>query len=89
MRDLMGYEEEELKLFDTKRFWHDLDHRAQIIGRLRDQRRPAGERGGDLEDQTGATPQLTDLLRPSCLSGWSCRLLRWEADWLGIRHHAA
>ena len=35
MRDLLGYEKEELHLFDTKRFWHDLDHRTRIIELLR------------------------------------------------------
>lgn len=41
LRELLGYESEELELFDTKRFWHDLDHRARIVERLR-------ERGGQL-----------------------------------------
>jgi PAS domain S-box-containing protein len=41
MRDLLGYEKEELDLFDTKLFWHDLDHRARIIELLR-------TRGGQL-----------------------------------------
>ena len=41
LRELLGYEREELELFDTKRFWHDLDHRARIVDRLR-------ERGGQL-----------------------------------------
>src|SRR5829696_161864 len=44
LRRLMGYDEEELHLFDTKRFWDDLDHRARIIERLR-------ERGGELLDE--------------------------------------
>jgi PAS domain S-box-containing protein len=35
MRDLLGYEKEELHLFDTKLFWHDLDHRTRIIELLR------------------------------------------------------
>ena len=35
MRDLLGYEKEELYLFDTKRFWRDLDHRTAIIEVLR------------------------------------------------------
>ena len=35
MRDLLGYEKEELELFDTKQFWHDLDHRTRIIEVLR------------------------------------------------------
>jgi PAS domain S-box-containing protein len=41
LRELLGYEEEELELFDTKRFWQDLDHRDRIVGLLRD-------RGGQL-----------------------------------------
>jgi PAS domain S-box-containing protein len=35
MRDLLDYEKEELYLFDTKRFWLDLDHRTRIIELLR------------------------------------------------------
>jgi PAS domain S-box-containing protein len=41
MRHLLGYEEHELELFDTRRFWHDLDHRTRIIELLR-------TRGGQL-----------------------------------------
>ena len=41
MRDLLGYEQRELELFDTKLFWHDLDHRSRIIELLR-------TRGGQL-----------------------------------------
>jgi PAS domain S-box-containing protein len=41
MRDLMGYEKEELDLFDTKLFWHDLDHRTRLVELLR-------TRGGQL-----------------------------------------
>ena len=41
LRELLGYEKEELELFDTQRFWHDLDHRSRIVERLR-------ERGGQL-----------------------------------------
>ena len=41
MRDLLGYEKEELHLFDTKLFWHDLEHRTRIIDILR-------TRGGQL-----------------------------------------
>jgi PAS domain S-box-containing protein len=52
LRALMGYGEGELHLFDTKRFWHDLDHRARIIDALR-------ERGGELlnEEATWKTKQ--------------------------------
>jgi PAS domain S-box-containing protein len=41
LRELTGYEKEELDLFDTKRFWHDLDHRARVVEVLR-------TRGGQL-----------------------------------------
>ena len=41
LREMFGYDEEELHLFDTKKFWHDLDHRTRIIETLR-------ERGGQL-----------------------------------------
>ena len=41
MRDLLGYEKEELDLFDTRLFWYDLDHRTRIIEVLR-------TRGGQL-----------------------------------------
>ena len=37
MRELLGYEQRELELFDTKLFWHDLDHRSRIIEVLRTQ----------------------------------------------------
>src|SRR5215510_15453733 len=35
LRELTGYEKDELELFDTRRFWHDLDQRARIIAELR------------------------------------------------------
>ena len=41
LRELTGYDKEELELFDTKNFWHDLDHRARVIELLR-------TRGGQL-----------------------------------------
>jgi PAS domain S-box-containing protein len=41
MRDLLGYEQHELDLFDTKLFWYDLGHRQRIIEILR-------TRGGQL-----------------------------------------
>jgi PAS domain S-box-containing protein len=40
-RDLLGYDEAEMHLIDTKKFWNDLDHRARIIATL-------GERGGQV-----------------------------------------
>jgi PAS domain S-box-containing protein len=36
MRELLGYTKEELHLFDTRKFWHDLDQRARIIDALHD-----------------------------------------------------
>ena len=41
LRELTGYEKEELELFDTRRFWNDLDHRARVVELLR-------TRGGQL-----------------------------------------
>ena len=35
LRELTGYTKEELELFDTKRFWHDLTHRERIVELLR------------------------------------------------------
>ncbi len=35
IRDLLGYTGEELHLFDTRKFWRDLDQRARIIDSLR------------------------------------------------------
>jgi PAS domain S-box-containing protein len=59
LRELMGYEKEELELFDTRRFWHHLGHRARIIELLR-------TRGGQLlnEEVIWKTKQgeLIDLL---------------------------
>ena len=59
LRELTGYEKEELELFDTKRFWHDLDHRARVVELLR-------TRGGQLlnEEVVWKTKQgeLLDLL---------------------------
>ena len=41
LREMLGYDEEEMELIDTGRFWHDLDQRSRIIETLR-------ERGGQL-----------------------------------------
>jgi PAS domain S-box-containing protein len=35
VRELLGYTKDEMNLFDTRRFWHDLDQRAEIIEKLR------------------------------------------------------
>ena len=59
LRELTGYKKEELELFDTRRFWHDLDHRTRVIDLLR-------TRGGQLlnEEVVWKTKQgeLLDLL---------------------------
>lgn len=44
LREMLGYGEAELELFDTRRFWVDLDERERIIATLR-------ERGGQLLNQ--------------------------------------
>lgn len=36
IRELFGYSRDELHLFDTRKFWHDLDQRARIIEALHD-----------------------------------------------------
>ena len=41
LRELMGYDEQELHLFDTRKWWQDLDHRGRLIETLR-------ERGGQI-----------------------------------------
>lgn len=35
IRQLFGYDKDELYLFDTRKFWNDLGHRARIIEKLR------------------------------------------------------
>lgn len=35
VRELLGYTEKEMELFDTRRFWHDLNQRTELIDRLR------------------------------------------------------
>jgi PAS domain S-box-containing protein len=44
LRNLLGYEADELHLFDTRRFWQDVDQRSKIIAALR-------EPGGQLLNQ--------------------------------------
>jgi PAS domain-containing protein len=36
IRELLGYSGDEPHLFDTRKFWHDLDQRARIIKALHD-----------------------------------------------------
>jgi PAS domain S-box-containing protein len=40
IRELLGYTAEELHLFDTRQFWHDLDQRTRIIASLHDSTDP-------------------------------------------------
>jgi len=44
IRELLGYDAEELQLFDTRRLWSDLEHRARIVDLLH-------ERGGRLMNE--------------------------------------
>src|SRR5262249_36440462 len=46
LRELFGYAKEELQLFDTRKFWHDLSHRQRIIEQLQ-------QRGGQLLNEEG------------------------------------
>ncbi|MGE3712454.1 MAG: adenylate/guanylate cyclase domain-containing protein, partial [Hyphomicrobiaceae bacterium] len=59
LRELTGYSANELDLFDTKRFWHDLSHRARIVELLRN-------RGGQLLNEEviwhSKQGELLDLL---------------------------
>ena len=41
LRELLGYQKDELELIDTRTFWHDIEQRARIIEALR-------EKGGQL-----------------------------------------
>ena len=40
IRELLGYDRNELERFDTRRFWADQDQRSRIIASLRDRREP-------------------------------------------------
>jgi PAS domain S-box-containing protein len=59
LRELTGYDKEELELFDTRRFWHDLGHRDRVIQLLR-------ARGGQLLNEevtwTSKQGELLNLL---------------------------
>ena len=59
LRELTGYAKEELELFDTRRFWNDLNHRTRLIELLR-------ARGGQLLNEeviwTTKQGELLDLL---------------------------
>jgi PAS domain S-box-containing protein len=35
LRELLGYEKEEIELIDTRLFWHDRDQRSRIVQALR------------------------------------------------------
>ena len=43
LRELLGYQEGEIDLIDTRTFWHDLEQRSRIIKALQD-------RGGQLRE---------------------------------------
>jgi PAS domain S-box-containing protein len=59
LRELLGYENDELDRIDTRKFWHDLEQRSRIIASLRD-------RGGQLLNEKVVwrtkNGQLLDLL---------------------------
>jgi PAS domain S-box-containing protein len=63
-REPLGYSSSEMALVDTKRFWHDLDHRARIIQTLRDGGRVMNEevvwrtKHGDLINVLVSYPQV-------------------------------
>jgi PAS domain S-box-containing protein len=44
LRSMLGYEKDEFHLFDTARFWHDIEHRHRIVDHLR-------AHGGQLLDE--------------------------------------
>ena len=50
LRELLGYEKEELHLLDTRKFWHDLSHRDRIVALLR-------QHGGQLLNEEVMTKQ--------------------------------
>ena len=87
LRKLMGYDEEEMHLFDTKRFWHDLDQRARIIETLRERGGQLLERGGDLEDasRAGWSTVLMSYVQVAYRGGHVSFVGGKRS--LGLRHH--
>ena len=84
MRELTGYTQTELDLFDSRLFWHDLDHRARVVEVLR-------TRGGQLlneemvwKTQARRSAQSADLLCPGRLSRRPCRGRRRQAAFLAL-----
>jgi PAS domain S-box-containing protein len=61
VRELFGYDREELRLFDTRRFWSDLDHRERIITKLR-------EGGHDVLNEAAVWKTKTGELVPVLVS---------------------
>ena len=59
LRELLGYQKDELELIETRKFWHDLEQRSRIIASLRD-------RGGQLLNEKAVwrtkTGQLLNVL---------------------------
>src|SRR5215203_4977545 len=88
LRELFGYDADELVLFDTRRFWHDLDQRSRIIESLR-ARRATPERGGGLEDEARPAGAHPPVLCPGRLSRRSRQLRRRQARAVGLRRHRA
>jgi PAS domain S-box-containing protein len=64
IRELLGYEQEEMELFDTRKFWHDPKQRAEIIQTLRTGAEVVNRevlwktRRGDLVDMLISYPQV-------------------------------
>ena len=91
LRDLLGYTEEELGLFDTRSFWDDLGQRARIVEMLR-------ERGGKLlnEEVVWRTKQggkvhvllsyVQSAYRGGHVSFAGGKRLHWVYDVTAIRH---
>ena len=89
LRELTGYEKDELELFDTKQFWHDLDQRTRIITELR-------SRGGQLLNQkviwrtkNGTVAALMVVLRAGRLPRRPYQFRRRQARILGLRRDRA
>ena len=80
---------QELDLFDTKLFWHDLGHRERIIELLR-------ARGGQLLNEEviwkNKQGELLDLLISYVQVAYARRprrCVRWQAAVLALRHNTA
>ena len=89
LRELLGYDEEEMRLFDTRRCWDDLDAPSQ------DHQSPPGagwsgaERGSNLEDEIGPADQRSDLVSAGCISRRPYQFHRRQESFVGLRCHRA